>query len=102
MGYTVYTASCMACHGPDGVGSSFAPSLLRAAERRTFDDFTESIRDGRAIQPTMIMPPFGDDERVMNHVDDLWRYLKARADGALGRGRPRLIEEGTRPTEEGR
>lgn len=27
IGYTRYTANCMQCHGPDGLGSSFAPSL---------------------------------------------------------------------------
>ena len=27
----------------------------------------------------------------MNYLDDIWAYLKARADGALGRGRPARI-----------
>jgi hypothetical protein len=40
------------------------------------------------------MPPFGDNETVMAHVDDIWRYLTARADGALGRGRPQVLETG--------
>jgi hypothetical protein len=40
------------------------------------------------------MPPFGDNETVMAHVDDIWRYLTARADGALGRGRPQVLEMG--------
>jgi hypothetical protein len=40
------------------------------------------------------MPPFGDNETVMAHVDDIWRYLNARADGALGRGRPQVLEMG--------
>jgi mono/diheme cytochrome c family protein len=27
-GYRRYNASCSHCHGPDGVGSTFAPSLI--------------------------------------------------------------------------
>ena len=93
-GYLTYTAKCMPCHGPDGLGSSFAPSLVRAVQRRTFDDFQETVRNGRSILPGQVMPPFGDDAVVMAHVDDIWRYLKARADGVLGRGRPEVLEAG--------
>lgn len=93
MGFTVYTGSCMPCHGPDGLGSSFAPSLVRAAERRTFDDFARSIIMGRDFLPGQVMPSFADDFRVMSHVQDIWNYLGARAEGGLGRGRPQLIEE---------
>jgi mono/diheme cytochrome c family protein len=46
MGWEVYTGTCMACHGPDGLGSSFAPSLVRAAERRTFEQFAQTDRRG--------------------------------------------------------
>lgn len=34
------------------------------------------------------MPAFGDNKNVMCFIDDLYVYLKARADGALGRDRP--------------
>jgi mono/diheme cytochrome c family protein len=92
-GWEVYTGSCMACHGPDGLGSSFAPSLLRAAERRSFEDFGITIAEGLEIRPGMVMPSFADDSRVMNHVVDIWNYLGARVEGGLPRGRPRLLEE---------
>lgn len=92
MGFNVYTGSCMACHGPDGLGSSFAPSLLRAAERRTFEVFAQTIAEGRSLQPGMVMPSFGGDIRVMSHLEDLWNYLGARQQGDVGRGRPRPIE----------
>lgn len=92
-GYITYTAQCMPCHGPDGLGSSFAPSLLRAAERRTFAEFHETVRDGRSVMPGQVMPSFGDAPQVMDNVDNIWRYLTARAEGALGRGRPVPLEE---------
>jgi mono/diheme cytochrome c family protein len=91
-GFMIYTGTCMACHGPDGLGSAFAPSLVRAAERRTFEDFARSIIQGIEIQPGQVMPSFADDMRVMSHVGDIWNYLGARAEGGLGRGRPQLIE----------
>ena len=96
-GYMIYTAKCMPCHGPDGLGSSFAPSLVRAAQRRTFGRFTETVRDGRSLLPGKVMPAFADDQQVMAHLDDIWRYLQARADGALGRGRPEVLEVGGQP-----
>ena len=91
-GYTVYTGSCMPCHGPDGLGSSFAPSLVRASQRRTFEDFAYSIIQGRDVLPGQVMPSFANDLRVMTHVPDIWNYLGARSEGGLGRGRPRPIE----------
>lgn len=92
-GFTIYTGTCMPCHGPDGLGSAFAPSLIQAAERRSFSEFARTIAEGREIQPNQVMPSFADDERIMSHVEDIWNYLGARAEGGLGRGRPDLIEE---------
>lgn len=100
MGFNVYTGSCMACHGPDGLGSSFAPSLLRAAERRTFEIFAQTVAGGRSLQPGMVMPSFGGDIRVMSHLEDLWNYLGARQQGDVGRGRPRPMEAAETEPEE--
>jgi hypothetical protein len=42
------------------------------------------------------MPAFGEVEDVVNYIDDIYAYLKGRADGAVGRGRPeRLPKEET-------
>jgi hypothetical protein len=37
------------------------------------------------------MPPFGHVEDVVMYLDDIYGYLKARSDGALGRGRPERL-----------
>jgi hypothetical protein len=34
------------------------------------------------------MKGFGGDPNIAPYVDDIYAYLQARADGALGRGRP--------------
>jgi mono/diheme cytochrome c family protein len=91
-GYITYTRVCMACHGPDGLGSSFAPNLVRAAERRGWADFAGTIAAGREVQPGQVMPSFADDPYVMGNIGKIFSYLRARGEGGLGRGRPRIIE----------
>lgn len=91
-GYMVYTRSCQGCHGPDALGSSFAPSLVQAAQRRTFTEFAQTIAQGLQFQPGKVMPSFSDDMYVMSNITQIWSYLQARADGELGRGRPKIIE----------
>ena len=34
------------------------------------------------------MPALGDNPNVMCYIDDIYVYLKARAEGGLPRGRP--------------
>ncbi|EPC02081.1 hypothetical protein L861_20725 [Litchfieldella anticariensis FP35 = DSM 16096] len=92
-GYIAFTQSCLACHGPDGVGSTFAPSLLRAVERRTFAEFAQTIAAGRSIQPGRVMPSFADNQYVLSNIENIYSYLKGRSAGDIGRGRPRVIGE---------
>lgn len=40
----------------------------------------------------LIMPAWERDPNIKPHVLDLYVYLQARADGALGPGRPEQIE----------
>jgi methanol metabolism-related c-type cytochrome len=90
-GWRRYTESCLRCHGPDGAGSSYAPSLVDSANHMTQDEFNEIVVNGRTnvnAASENVMPPFGEVEDVVTYLDDIWAYLKARADGALGRGRP--------------
>ena len=93
-GWRRYTDSCLRCHGPDGAGSSYGPDLVEAAKHTTQDQFNEVVVNGRTnvnAANTSVMPPFGEVEDVVLYLDDIWAYLKARADGVLGRGRPPRI-----------
>ena len=38
------------------------------------------------------MKGFAGDPNIDPYVDDIFAYLQARTDGALGRGRPRKLE----------
>ncbi len=91
IGYIRYTANCMQCHGPDGLGSSFAPSLTDALQALTYDAFIDTVTNGKQNVSTsqdLVMPAFGTNPNVMCFVDAIFVYLRARADGALGRGQP--------------
>ena len=93
-GWRRYTESCLRCHGPDGAGSSYAPSLVDTAKTMTQDQFNEIVVNGRInvnAANENVMPPFGTVEDVVTYLDDIWAYLQARADGVLGRGRPPRI-----------
>jgi methanol metabolism-related c-type cytochrome len=90
-GWRRYTESCMRCHGPDGAGSSYAPDLVDSAKQMTKEQFEDIVINGRTnvnAASENVMPPFGEVEDVVLYLDDIWAYLKARADGVLGRGRP--------------
>jgi methanol metabolism-related c-type cytochrome len=88
-GWRRYHASCHTCHGPDGLGSSYAPSLVGSP--MSYEDFTEVVINGRqnvTSSQQSVMPAFGTVMDVATYIDDIYAYVQARADGALGRGRP--------------
>jgi mono/diheme cytochrome c family protein len=88
-GYRRYHAGCNHCHGPDGIGSTFGPSLVEALPDP--DSFRRIVRDGRSTGAS-VMQGFADDPNIAPYIDDIYAYLQARADGALGRGRPIRLE----------
>jgi methanol metabolism-related c-type cytochrome len=95
-GYRRYGDACMRCHGPDGAGSSYAPDLtdsLKHLSREQFDDVVINGRQNVSASSDKVMPAFGTTEDVVTYLDDIYAYLKARSDGALGRGRPKRIGE---------
>lgn len=93
-GYRRYGNSCERCHGQDGAGSSFAPNLLESLKHLSHEQFLEVVINGRqnvTSSQQNVMPPFGQVEDVALYLEDIYAYLKARSDGALGRGRPQRI-----------
>jgi methanol metabolism-related c-type cytochrome len=94
-GFRRYHSSCHVCHGPDGLGGSFAPALVESLKALDYDQFAAIVANGKAQQGATgqrVMPSFGTDPNVMLHINDIYGYLKARSDGALGRGRPERIK----------
>lgn len=119
LGWRLFHSSCASCHGTDATGTGVAPDLLKrvaemsrgkfvatilqrynivireaeaASESGTREAFVEQILQGRAGR--VAMPVWEGDPNVAPNVTDLYAYLKARADGALGTGRPTLADPG--------
>ena len=91
-GFRRYHSECFVCHGPDALGSTFAPPLADSMKDMGYDDFLEVVVNGRknlGAGQQKVMPGFGENLNVMCFIDDLYAYLKARADDAIGRGRPK-------------
>ena len=102
-GFRRYHSECHVCHGPDALGSSFAPALADSMKTLSYDDYLEVVVNGREIvsaSEQQKMPAFGLNPNVMCYIDDIFVYLKARADGALGRGRPAKKEPKSDETRE--
>jgi mono/diheme cytochrome c family protein len=87
-GFRRYHAVCNHCHGPDGSGSTVGPPLVD--QLVDIDAFRLIVREGTR-SGTSIMKGFDGDPNVAPYIDDIFAYLQARADGALGRGRPARI-----------
>ena len=93
-GWRRYTESCLRCHGPDGAGSSYGPSMVDSLKEISEEDFKEVVINGRVstVRANSVMPSFGMVEDVALYIDDIYAYLKARSDGVLARGRPERFD----------
>ena len=85
-------ANCLQCHGPDGLGSTYAPSLVDSLKHIDYSD-VHGHRRGRQEERIGGAEPGhagarATNKNVMCYIDAIYVYLRARADGALGRGRP--------------
>ena len=84
-GFRRYHASCNHCHGSDGLGSTFGPSLVDRLP--AIDEFRQIVRLGKSTG-AFVMQGFANDPNIDPYVDDIYAYLQGRADGVIGRGRP--------------
>lgn len=90
-GYRRYHSDCHVCHGPDGVGSSYAPALAQTMKSMDYPTFLQIVAEGRQNVgggKENVMPAFGENKNVYCYLDDIYVYLRARAVDAAPRGRP--------------
>lgn len=120
LGWRAFHSGCHMCHGVDGTGTSAAPNLVERVKQLSAHDFTvkvltsyrlvfqsdeagaddsTAIRAGfveevlRRERGDLVMPAWEHDDKMRPHVLDLYAYLRARADGALGPGEPKRIAD---------
>lgn len=121
-GWEVFHRTCYVCHGVDATGTDIAPDLTQRVKGMTVTDFSNRVlnryrivapmndtqaefnviqrekmiremqRHERGELGRLMMPAWEKDFRVRPHLIDLFAYLQARADGALGPGEPLLLE----------
>ena len=118
-GWRLFHTACYGCHGVGGIGTDLAPNLVERVKELTPRAFAAKVLTSyRIVQPAdassaadrsaafdalieevlqrerrprslIAMPAWDDDPEVSPHVLDLYAYLSARADGALGPGKPK-------------
>lgn len=88
-GWKQYELNCSRCHGEFGVGSSFAPALVESLKSDgTVPDqaaFITVVCQGRKEKG---MPSWCEAGMEMGTINNIYSYLKLRADGKVGIGRP--------------
>jgi methanol metabolism-related c-type cytochrome len=95
-GFRRYHSECHVCHGPDGMGSTYAPALKDSLMTMSYADFLGVVATGRknvSSSQENVMPAFGDNRNVVCYLDDIYVYLRARASDAVPRGRPAKHED---------
>ena len=97
VGYEKFGSHCSQCHAQNAEGSTFAPSLVRRLKGMDQGRFTAAVAGGvtRLDSTTgqySVMPAWSNNEDVMNNVQQIWAFLKARSDGALPAGRPEPMD----------
>jgi hypothetical protein len=121
-GWEVFHSACHVCHGIDAKGTSVAPNLVERMRDLSERDFLAKVLTSyRIVVPSgeaggessearaqiidevmrrergeLVMPAW-DKTAVRPHVLDLYAYLRARADGALGPGKPARLKSNQHP-----
>lgn len=81
-------AACDRCHGANQEGL-VGPSLLVSMKTLSKDEFIVTVKNGRLDKG---MQSFGNSPVVMDNIDQLYAYLKGRADGAITRAKVEEIK----------
>lgn len=92
-GWKQFELNCARCHGEFGVGTSFAPALVVSLKADnnipTPEAFITVVCAGR---PDKGMPSWCALGLEMDKIQKIYSYLKGRADGKIGVGRPAVRE----------
>lgn len=101
-GWRRYHAECHVCHGPNGAGSTFAPALSDSLKNMDYGKFLQVVSSGQQNKwgrDNSIMPALGDNKNVMCFIDDIYVYLRARAEGAMPEGKLSAGQRAKKPIE---
>lgn len=85
-GFKLYRNWCARCHGTYGQGLA-GPNLAQSLNTITYEEFMTTVAEGKTGQIGM-MPAWKANPTVMDGRDNIYSYLKARADGAIDAVKP--------------
>ena len=85
-GFKLYRNWCARCHGTYGQGLA-GPNLAQSLTTITYEEFMSTVAEGKTGQIGM-MPAWKANPTVMKGRDNIYSYLKARADGAIEAVKP--------------
>jgi cytochrome c1 len=115
-GWQVFRENCAACHGEGAVGTGKAPALTENIRLLSPAEFRAKVltryfvtvplsdavsESGVAAREELAeaaerggphMPPWQTNPDVSAHIDELYAYLAARADGVIGPGVPEVVD----------
>ncbi len=93
-GWKQYELNCARCHGEYAVGTSFAPSLIVSLKEGgtvpTKEMFVTTVCAGR---PDKGMPAWCALGLDMEKIENIYKYVKGRADKKISAGRPAVKAE---------
>ncbi len=73
---------CEGCHGPGAEGAAAFPNLVNSLKTLSKEQFTATVLNGKGA-----MRAFKDNKTVVEGMDNLYAYVKARSDGAVPGGK---------------
>ena len=86
-GFKLYRNWCARCHGTYGQGM-VGPNLADSLNVISKEEFMNTVENGKS-GTIGSMPAWKANVKVMEGMDQLYAYLKARADGAIGEIKPK-------------
>lgn len=86
-GFKLFRNWCARCHGTYGQGM-VGPNLAESLNVISKEQFVDTVTHGKTGQIGS-MPAWESNDSVMKGMDNLYAYLKARADGAIGEVKPK-------------
>jgi mono/diheme cytochrome c family protein len=93
-GWKQYELNCARCHGEYAVGTSFAPALIVSLKVGgtvpTKEMFVTTVCAGR---PEKGMPGWCALGLEMDKIENIYKYVKGRADQKISAGRPAVKAE---------
>ena len=89
-GFKVFRKWCARCHGTYGQGMR-APNLAESIAVISKDEYLKVMTSGKISAKAKEigrMPGWKGNANVMDNIDTIYSYLKARADGKIGAIKP--------------